>query len=104
MKRIPTRANLQMPPEKQITTPEKLYTWAIESEQFPSIKIEYSTTEDYNAALDYLTPRYESTKKLQDLQSAHCVIPISKSQVLTKAFLEDHIVVTQSLEKQKRKC
>lgn len=86
VKRLAARASLQLPPDRQITTAEELYSWANDPAHLPNISVRYSPGQDYRAALDFLATRFDGATSLPATQKIHCFIPADDGNVVVKRF------------------
>ncbi|XP_024889361.1 uncharacterized protein LOC112465839 [Temnothorax curvispinosus] len=75
LKRLAARASLQRPTDQQILDPMDLFNWANEPGTLPSITVKYWDKKNYKIAAEFLTDRYDKTKRIPQTQRVHCVIP-----------------------------
>lgn len=92
MKRMAARASLQLPPDRQITTPQALFDWASQSTNLPNIVVKFSPKSDYDRAKDMLENRFKIGKPIPGTQKIHCVLPQPDGTVFVKPFsaCEEH--------------
>lgn len=86
IKRAAARASLQLPFNKQISTSQELYEWAIKSSNLLNIEVKFSTIEDYEKATDALNIRYSKAKPITGTQKFHCVIPNTDGSLTMKVI------------------
>ena len=58
----------------------------MQSNRFPSIKIEFFSVKDYNITSKQLALRYAKANKHKGLQADNCVIPTKNEHVQTKFY------------------
>lgn len=75
-----------MPPDRQITTAEELYSWASDPLHLPSIRVKYSSAEDYDVAVDFLACRFDEAEPVPSTQRIHCFIPTGNGKATVKRF------------------
>lgn len=83
VKRMAARANLQLPPDQQITTVRELYECASKPSNLPNVIVKFSPQEAYDTAKNMLASRFDSGKQIQKL---HCVILQNDGFVSVKQF------------------
>lgn len=86
VKRMAARASLQLPADRQITTPFELFTWASQPNNLPNIAVQFSPLDDYTVASDSLVSRFAKTKSITGTQKVHCVIPTKDGCLMVKNF------------------
>lgn len=86
LKRAAARASLQLPPDRQITTPKQLYEWASHASHVPNIIAEFSPAHDYTLASEMLKSRFNQAQPLPGTQKIHCYLPQHNCIVYVKRF------------------
>lgn len=74
LKRLATQASLQKPISDQITSPQKLYQWAIR-ENF-KMNFEFCSISEVKRKKRFLTKRFSNTQSIAGTRSHHAFIPI----------------------------
>lgn len=91
LKRLASRASLQLPPDRQILKPRDLFEWACSSDALPSISKRFSGVDDYEAAKEFLKERFNLAKAIPHTQKQHCFIPSDKGMISkVYSFSADH--------------
>ncbi|XP_043278835.1 uncharacterized protein [Venturia canescens] len=104
VKRIASRASLQLPYNEQISTPHQLYDWAVKPNSLPNICIRFFSNDDYIQAKEFLEKRYLKAKTISGTQKYHCVIPDGEGTLKFKEFSFSSNSQTYKLFKRVRKC
>lgn len=86
LKRLAARTSLQRPTDQQILEPMDLFNWANEPGTLPSITVKYWDKKNYEIATEFLTGRYDQTKRIPQTQRAHCVIPSKNYKLIVKDY------------------
>lgn len=86
IKRMAARASLQLPPDRQITTPQELYEWASQPGNLPNIAVKFSPTSRYDEAKRDLERRLKTVKPIPGTQKLHCVVPQENGMISVKPF------------------
>lgn len=84
IKRLAARASLQLPPEAQITTPQKLYDWA--KQNISGIDFLFCPVEDYDKTAAQLKTRFHKSKRVPGTQKFHAIIPGKNGKIHCKYF------------------
>lgn len=80
------RTSLQLPVDRQITTPFELFTWASNPNNLPSIEVEFSTIHDYNVASDNLASCFAKTKSITSTHKLHSVIQGTDDSLIVRDY------------------
>ena len=83
LKRLAARASLQRI-NNPIRDPAELFAWATEA--LPNITSRFSTIADYEKEEQELSTRFEKAETVKGTLKYHCMIPMSKQQLLAKQF------------------
>lgn len=102
LKRMAARASLQRTPDQQILEPKDLFDWANTPNTLPSITVRYWHKENYAIALDFLSNRFEQTRRIPHTQQVHCVIPKNNYKLAVKDFSFSNNETEHNLKKKKR--
>ncbi|XP_066585899.1 uncharacterized protein [Prorops nasuta] len=86
LKRIAARTSLHLPFDKQISTSQQLYDWAVKPNSLPNIHVDFLSNERYIQAKELLQIRYKRAKTITGTQKYHCVIPNRNGTLKFKEF------------------
>ncbi|XP_066590497.1 uncharacterized protein [Prorops nasuta] len=86
LKRIAARTSLQLAPDKQISTPQQLYDWAVKENRFPNIECKFLSKNDYISVKELLEFRYNKAKTIERTQKFHYVSPEGNGRLRFKYF------------------
>jgi len=77
VKRLATRASLQMNTQQHLLTPQDLYTWA--TENFTNVDFTFITNENYSNKKNALDVRYSHAKTVKGTQALHNFLPVNSN-------------------------
>jgi|NitcycUWG06A4a12_1032807.scaffolds.fasta_scaffold00005_1 hypothetical protein len=63
-----------------------LFNWVNEPGTLPSITVKYWDKINYEIATEFLTGRYDQTKRIPQTQRVHCVIPSTDYKLIVKDY------------------
>ena len=75
-----------MTADKQITSAEELYQWAVEDNCFLNISVLFRTEKDYRIGENFLKNRFENCTTITGAQKLHYVEPAQECELKLKTF------------------
>ena len=84
VKRLATLASLKRPFDNHILTARELFQWS--KDNIPSCTFHYTPTSHHDEDMAKLKQRFENTRTIPGTHKIHCIIPIKKGIVKTKAY------------------
>ncbi|KAK0169394.1 hypothetical protein PV328_012113 [Microctonus aethiopoides] len=84
IKRLASRANLQLPTEQQIQTPEELCKWAQNHVQ--GITCHFVSNEQIRQSEKKLNKRFKNAVPIQGIRSCHAAVPITNDLIKIKTL------------------
>lgn len=84
VKRLAGRASLQLPPESQILTPQRLFDWA--TQNIKGIDFHFSAKSESDLAVQFLKERYAKAKTVPGTLKFHAAIPAEDGRMNFKTY------------------
>lgn len=97
VKRLAGRASLQLPPESQILTPQRLFDWA--TQNIKGIDFCFSAKSDHDLAVSFLKERYTKAKTVPGTLKFHAAVPADDGKMNFRVYSSSTAAVTKVIVK-----